>query len=449
MSDFAARAALTRMNLREIALEPSYGAAGFMSDIRSMAGVSRDDATKAHLESRAELCAAFGMNVPEQRKPFAFANGFAIIPISGSLINRYSHSWSSLTGYNFIRSQLSMALADEDVKGIIFDVNSYGGEAAGCFELAAEIRASREVKPSIAVVDSAAYSAGYALASAASKVVLTPSGGVGSVGVITMHLDMSKALEDFGLKVTLIYESEHKADGNPFEPLPAAVKKNIEASIHVAYESFVALVADNRGMDAQKVRDTKSRTYRAEEAKSLGLIDAIATPNEAVRAFSGELSGSISQQQKEDAMSVTTNEPGANKGTTGTDAAAAAAAQKAASDQAAADARTAERARVSGIMGCEEAKGRTALANHFAMNTDMTVEDAKAALTVAPKEVAAGTAGANPFKAAMDNDDHPKVGADGTTEGAESQSASADAANAILRAQAMASGSKFDPNAAA
>lgn len=452
MSDFAARAALTRMNLREIALEPSYGAAALMSDIRSMATISRDDAVRAQLEQRAELCAAYGMNVPEQRKPFAFANGFAIIPIAGTLINRYSYGWSSLTGYNFIRNQLSMALADDDVKGIVFDVHSYGGEAAGCFELAAEIRASRAVKPSVAVVDSAAYSAGYALASAASKVVLTPSGGVGSVGVITMHMDMSKALEDFGLKVTLIYEGEHKADGNPFEPLPAAVKKSIEASIHVAYESFASLVADNRAMDVQKVRDTKSRTYRAEEAKSLGLIDAIATPSEAVRAFSGELSGSTFQLKKEDNMSTqATTEPGSKTDATGTtDAAATAAAMKAASDQAAADARTAERARVSGIMGCEEAKGRTALANHLAMSTDMTVDQAKAALAVAPKEGAsATTTTANPFKTAMDADKHPQVGADGTggEGGGEGDGGSMSAADSILQAQAMATGTKFERKA--
>jgi signal peptide peptidase SppA len=433
MSDHVARAALTRMNMREIALAPSYTAAALAADLQVLATLSRDDAVKAHLDSRAELCAAYGMNVPEQRKPFAFANGFAIIPISGSLINRYSYSWGSVTGYNFIRGQLALALADDDVKGIIFDVNSYGGEAAGCFELAAEIRASRAIKPSVAVVDSAAYSAGYALASAASKLVLTPSGGVGSVGVITMHVDMSKALADWGIAVTLIYESEHKADGNPFEPLPESVKKNIEASIHVAYESFVALVAENRGMDAQKVRDTKSRTYRAEEALSLGLIDAIATPSVAVQAFSGELSGSTHQLKKEDNMSDNATKPGDQKAPEN-------ATNQATHEQAAADARKAERARVAGITGCEEAKGRGALATHLAMNTDMSVDEAKAILAVSPQEGATKPAAANGFKAAMDAGEHPNVGADATAAAAVDESAHIESANAILRAQQAATG---------
>lgn len=440
MSDAAARAALTRMNMNVVALEPSYTAAALARDLHMLSSVSRDQAIQAHLETRAELCAAYGFSAPEQSKPFAFANGYAIIPISGSLLNRYSYSWSSVTGYNFIRSQLQMALQDDDVKAIIFDVNSYGGEAAGCFELAAEIRASRAIKPSLAVVDSNAYSAGYALASAASRMVVTPSGGVGSVGVIAMHVDMSKMLADWGLVVTLIYESEHKADGNPFQPLSEATKKNFEASIHKSYENFVALVAENRGIDAQVVRDTKSRTYRADEALSLGLIDAIATPSEAVLAFSGELSGSTSQREKEDETMSEAKKPGAENQTPGNEASNTAAIEKAA-----ADARIAERARVSGITGSEEAKGRTGLANHLAMNTDLSVDAARAILAAAPAETSA-TVGAsgNAFKQAMDADKHPQVGADSGLSGVtDEQSQSASAAQSILSAQAAATGRTF------
>lgn len=84
---------------------------------------------------------------------------------------------------------------------------------------------------------------------------------------------------------------------------------------------------------------------------------------------------------------------------------------KAAIEQAANDARVAERARVAGIVGSEEAKGRSALANHFAMHTDMSIEQARAALVVAPQE-SAGKPSGNPFESAMNADKHPNVGAD-------------------------------------
>ncbi len=84
--------------------------------------------------------------------------------------------------------------------------------------------------------------------------------------------------------------------------------------------------------------------------------------------------------------------------------------------KATADAQKAERARVSGIQSCEEAKGRESLANHLAFNTSMSIDEAKAMLAAAPKADAAAT---NGFKAAMDAGNHPNVGADGGNGGNE------------------------------
>ena len=405
MSDFAARAAISRMNLREVAMCPTYS--GFAADMHALSRADEKSIEAKMVERRIEMAAAYGFNTTEQRKPFAFANGLAIIPITGSLINRFNGSYESYaTGYNFIRRQLSMAMADEDVLGIIFDVNSYGGEAAGCFELAADIRAAREKKPSLAMVDSNAYSAGFALATAASKVVAIPSAGVGSVGVITMHVDMSKMLNDFGIKVTLIYEAEHKADGNPFEPLPDSVRADVQSRIHNAYEKFVAVAAENLKIDPKVIRDTKSRTYGAEDALKLGLIHAIESPSAAAQAFFDELSGSTTNLRTGANMTTAKTEPGADDTQAATQAAATAAAT---------EARTAERARVSGILGCEEAKGREAMANHIAMNTEMSLADAKAMLAAAPVAKAAeatpAAAATTPFAAAMDATKNPNVGA--------------------------------------
>lgn len=428
MSDHAARAALSRMNLREIALAPQYS--GLASDLRSLALADPEKAESAYLSRRAELCASFGMNEPRQSKPYAFASGVAIIPITGTLINRFSRSYSFVTGYNFVRSQLNAALADEDVKGIILDVNSYGGEASGCFELSDEIRAAREQKPILAVVDSSAYSAGYALASAASKIAVTSSGGVGSIGVIAMHVDMSKMLDDAGIKVTLIYESKHKADGNPYEPLAEDVRVEIEAGIKKSYNNFVALVAKNRGIDEKKVRETESRTYRADDALALGLIDAIASPLMAASGFLNELSGSNSLlRQGAASMTTAQNEPGKDNEAPSTEALT----------KAASDARVAERARIAGIIGSEEAKGRTDLANHLAMETELSVDAARAILAKAPSAEASKKPAGNPFDEAMDKSKHPNVGADTSAAAGGDE---ADPVARILANQAAATGIK-------
>lgn len=438
MSDFAARAALSRMNMREVAIAAHYTDLG--NDLRMMASTDAKTAQESFMERRGEICDAFGMRGELQEKPFAYVNGLAIIPVSGTLVNRFSGCYGWVTGYNFIRQQLNFALSDPDVKGIILDINSYGGEAAGCFELSAEIAAARKIKPITGVIDSNAYSAGYAIASACSKIVLTPSGGVGSVGVVAMHVDMSKMYADWGIKVTLIYEAEHKVDGNPYEPLPKDVQANIQASIHISYEAFVNLVAKNLGVDAQKIRDTKSQIYKADEALALGLIHAIATPNQAAQAFFDELSGSNHQLHHEgnEMTDATKKEPGAEQ--------LAATAQ--ATAQAASEARIAERARVSGIMGCEEAKGRSGLANHLAMNTDMSLEAAKAVMAAAPAEQAApapAAAKSNAFEQVMNASNHPNVGANGG-EGEPNASSATEGASlvaSILQSQEKATGLKL------
>lgn len=440
MSDQAARIALSRMNMQPVALAAHY--TGLTQDLKHMAETDPEVGQSRFMARRGELCAAFGLAPAEQRKPFAFAAGLAIIPVSGLLINRFGQSYGSVTGYSFIRSQLNHALADEDVKGIVLDLNSNGGEAAGCMELAAEVRAARDQKPILGVIDSNCHSAGYAIGSACTKLVSIPSGSMGSIGVVMMHVDMSKMLEDWGVKVTFIYEAEHKVDGNPYEPLPKAVRETFEASIHRSYERFVSLVATNRGMNVQKVRDTKSRIYSADEALSLGLIDAVSSPIEAASAFLSELSGSTIQLQQGANMSTATTGPDAKT------PAQIEAEQTAAREKAASEARVAERARVSGIMGCEEAKGRESLANHIAMNTDMSLDAAKAMLAASPKAEAPkpeATKG-NAFEQAMNNSKHPNVGADGAGGGGDATTgeklSDEQQASAIFKDWQMATGNK-------
>ena len=429
MNDQIARAALMRMNMREVAVASFQTT--LATDMQELASADHDKEQAKYMEQRRdELCAAYGFGPASREKPFAFADGIAIIPFSGSLINRFGWSYGYVTGYNFIRRQMQLALADEDVKGIVGDFNTYGGEAAGCFECATEIFEARGTKPMIAVIDSNCYSAGYALASAFDKIVCTPSGGAGSIGVVGMHMNMAKALEKYGVEITFIHYGEHKVDGNPYEPLPASVKANMQKGINKSGENFVALVARHMNLDVQKVRDTQAAVYRAEDALELGLIHTIATPSQAMQVFFDELSGSTTQLKQEVIMTDKTKEPA---GTTqeATDQAAIA--------KASSDAKIAERARVNGILGCEEAKGRTELANHIAMNTDMSVDEAKAMLKVAPAQAAATpAAAANPFAAAMNNSENPNVTAEASGGGEQLS-----AAEQILQSQSKATGLKL------
>ncbi len=112
--------------------------------------------------------------------PFALVDGVAVIEISGVLVHR--GTWigqsSGQTSYEGIATQLAAAVADPLVHGIALEIDSFGGEVAGVFDLADAIRAARAAKPVSAFVAEHAFSAGYALASQADRIILPRTGAV-------------------------------------------------------------------------------------------------------------------------------------------------------------------------------------------------------------------------------------------------------------------------------
>lgn len=425
-------------------IAPSY-VVRIEEDLKLFAALAGTDEKDNQSEARQEMMATYGYGDYVSEKNFAYADGMAFIPITGLLVNRYRWSWSSLTGYNAIREQLQAALADEDVKGIVFDVNSGGGQVSGCFELANEIREARAIKPSVAMVDAFSFSAAYALSSAASKVVLTPSGEVGSIGAVIAHFDYSKMMDEYGVKVSLIHSGSHKVDGNPYEKLSRDDIASFQSKVDAARKSFVDLVALNRGLESQAVFDTEAATYSAEEALALGLVDAVEPPSEAILAFFNELSSSQSSQ--EIFMSTKPEVTQATAAAAHIEANANAPAATPVAEQAApaptasevtAQAVAAERSRISGIMGLAEATNRRALANHFALNTQMSVEDAKAALAVSAEEKASTPApDANALATAMEaTGGGAGIKAEEAANGTETKSR----AQEILAAQNLATG---------
>ena len=224
---------------------------------------------------------------PPPDRYYGLVGGVAIIPVTGTLVAKLGtmEPYSGMTGYDGLAANFAQALADPAVKGIVFDIDSPGGEVGGCFDLADMIFESRGLKPIRAHLSEYAFSAAYALASACDLITVPRTGGTGSVGVVTMHVDMSEALAEAGLKVTLITSGAHKADGNPYQPLPAPVLAEIQGEIDAIYGIFVETVARNRGMTAAAVKATEARTYLGQAGIEVGFADAVAAPDVALAAF--------------------------------------------------------------------------------------------------------------------------------------------------------------------
>lgn len=465
MSRHTAETALDAMTGRPVYLEQGYATAarvgevgiGAMAHMQRLATANPTAEVASWLERKSALVADYGLSPGPVDKIFAYSDGIAIIPIHGMLINRFGYSWGFVTGYNFIRTQLAAALEDDDVKLIAYDVNSYGGMAAGAQETSDEMYASRSVKPSVAIVDFSCYSAAYFIASAANKIVVTPSSGVGSIGVLLVRPDVTKALDQAGVALNVLYAGDRKLDQQPFVALSPAAKERLQATVDSCYEVFVAAVVRNRGLDDGAVRATEAGCFDATAALELNLIDSIQPPAAALEAAVCDLlsdpdddepgEDNNDDEDKPD-MAKTPAEIAAEAAAVQATADAAAAVQATAISNAATAAVTADRARSAAILGHAEAAGKGKLALHLAQS-GMSVDDAAGVLKAAAPEVAPPAPAAstvNPLDAAMAATKQPNVTADGegaAQPGTEAAATPEAKAAGILAAQFKATGVKL------
>ena len=223
-----------------------------------------------------------------QRPPMASApEGIAVIPIHGSLVKRSlgMEAASGLTSYGEIAAMLDAALADSQVSGILLDIDSPGGEASGSFELARRVREVASQKPVWAVANDAAYSAAYAIAASAQRLFVTETGGVGSIGVIALHVDQSVKDAKDGYHYTAITAGAHKNNYSPHEPLSDAAKTELQGEVDRLYAIFTEHVAAMRSLDLDAVRATEAGLFFGTNAVTQGLSDGVQTLEDTLSQF--------------------------------------------------------------------------------------------------------------------------------------------------------------------
>lgn len=239
----------------------------------------------------ADLAAPVGYT-PAAGAPGPPSGKVAVIPIHGTLVRRTSglEAESGLASYTGIAAQLDAALASPEIAAILLDIDSPGGESGGVFDLADRIRAASEVKPVWAVANDMAFSAAYALASAATRVFVARTGGVGSIGVIAMHVDQSVKDAQDGVRYTAVFAGERKNDLNPHEPISNEAHAVLKAEVDRIYDLFVETVARHRGLDANAVRATEAGLFFGPDAVATGLADAVGSLDDALTQLTQSLS---------------------------------------------------------------------------------------------------------------------------------------------------------------
>lgn len=226
----------------------------------------------------------------DTREGYDVIGTVAVIGVHGMLVQRSGtlRPYSGMTGYDGIRQNALVAASDPSVTAIAFDIDSAGGEAAGCFDLVDTLFALRgQGKPMWAICAENAYSSAYAIASACDRVTVPRTGGVGSVGVITMLVDYSAALNEAGVKVHFVHHGARKAEAGraQYTGVRPELLARIQTEINIVGDLFVATVARNRGLQRAAVRAQQAACFSGERAVAAGLADAVMAPDAAFRAL--------------------------------------------------------------------------------------------------------------------------------------------------------------------
>ena len=231
-------------------------------------------------------------NVRDARRQSSVSNsggGIAVLPLYG-IVTQRGNMVDDVSGPGTASTQqfsnlLRAALQDETVSQILIDIDSPGGSVYGVAELADEIVSARAQKPVVAIANSLAASAAYWIGCSASEFYVTPGGEVGSIGVWQAHQDYSKAMDEAGVKTTLISAGKFKVEGNPYAPLDEEAQGFMQSRVDDYYAAFTKAVAKGRGVPISQVRDGmgQGRVLGADAALASSMVDGIATFNDVVK----------------------------------------------------------------------------------------------------------------------------------------------------------------------
>lgn len=228
--------------------------------------------------------------------------GVTVLPLYGVLAQRMNMilAISAGTSYEQFGDWFDAALEDEAVGAIVLDVDSPGGDVRGLEELSDKLYAARGRKRVIAVANAEAASAAYWIGSSVKQLFITPSGEAGSIGVVSVHTDVSAADEQIGLKRTIISTPKFKTEGNPYEALTDEAREHEQSVVDDFYGRFVAAVARNRNTSVADVESNfgQGRMVLAQAAVAAGMVDRVATLSQVlielgVRVQTGRATGAV------------------------------------------------------------------------------------------------------------------------------------------------------------
>jgi len=223
-----------------------------------------------------------GRPLANEQRGYEVVDGVAVLPIEG-VIAKKMNMFSQISGgasSQMARRSVLDAAADPAVHSIILSIDSPGGTVDGTQILSDSVFDARTDKPIVTLASGTIASAAYWFGSAASKVyVADTTTSVGSIGVVTAHVDVSAQEAARGIKTTEITAGKYKRIASQYAALSEEGRQSIQDQLDYMYSLFVGAVAKNRGVSTDVVLSDMAdgRVFIGQQAIDAGLVDGIIT----------------------------------------------------------------------------------------------------------------------------------------------------------------------------
>ncbi len=230
--------------------------------------------------------------IPTILIPRLVVGKIAVISLSGTITTGDSSLFSGSTiTPELVRDYLTRAEEDNEVKAIVFRIESPGGEIEPCQEILWEIERVKETMPIVVSMGGMAASGGYYISTQAHKIVAMPTTQTGSIGVISAVINVEELLEKLGIQIEIFKGGKYKDMHWGFRELTPEEEEIMQGMVDEYYEQFVDVVAEGRGLSKEEVRNLATgQLYTGTEAKELGLIDKLGDLDTAID-LAAELAG--------------------------------------------------------------------------------------------------------------------------------------------------------------
>lgn len=213
------------------------------------------------------------------------------IPVQGVISRDFATGFfSSADPVETVLRQIRAAAGDPQIRGIILEIDSPGGEVTACDEIYHELMLFKQSDPGrviVAVFGDLAASGGYYIACAANRIVAQPTTITGSIGVLISAMNFQGLGEKLGVRDTTIKSGDNKDLFNPLKEMSPEQKALIQQIVDSIHGRFIGLVAEGRNRPVDEIAPlADGRIFTASAALEAGLVDELGYWREAVRATS-------------------------------------------------------------------------------------------------------------------------------------------------------------------